>query len=128
MSKNKAAPKIQCEISSLKSKFKYLKEKRSASKESDEPQYNAGDQFGVCKVNKQQKMSDLLFGGLLFHWLEVINSLVNCLYITTRRTTGKIADCGALRGFIQQRGTIFLAFKLGRGRYRPKSEDQWSTE
>ena len=53
--------------------------------------------------------------------------LVNCLFITPRRTTGKIGDCGASRGFIQRQGAIYLYFKMGRGRHRPKSEDQWST-
>ena len=57
-SKKKSYQKIQREISSLKAKCKELKENRSASEEADEPQENAGDQFGGRKRKKQQKSSD----------------------------------------------------------------------
>ena len=60
----------------------------SESEEADEHQYNAGDHFGGCKVKKQQKRSELLVGRLLLHWVEVINYLVNCLFITPICTTG----------------------------------------
>ena len=56
--KNKAAQEIQCKISSLKAKCKELEEKRIASKESDEPQYNADNQFGSRKGKKQKKRSE----------------------------------------------------------------------
>ena len=35
-------------------------------------------------------------------------------------------DCGALQVFIQQRGAIFLDFKLGRGKYWPEAKDPLS--
>ena len=57
-SKNKAAHHIQRKISSLKAKCRELKEKRSASKESDEPQYNVGNQFVGRKFKNHQKKSD----------------------------------------------------------------------
>ena len=57
-SKNKTAQKIQREISYLKSNCKKLEENRSASKESDEPQDNVGDQFGDRTVKNQQKRSN----------------------------------------------------------------------
>ena len=55
--KNKAAQKIQCEISYLKAKCKELEEKRIASGEADEPHDNAGDQFGDRKCKKEQNIS-----------------------------------------------------------------------
>ena len=45
----------------------------SASEEEDEHKDNAGNQFGGCKGNNQQKMSDWLIGNLLLHSVEVIN-------------------------------------------------------
>ena len=54
-SKNKAAQKIQRDISSLKAKCKELEGKRSTSREEDENEGNAGNQFGGCKGNKQKK-------------------------------------------------------------------------
>ena len=38
---------------------------------------------------KHQNGSDLLIRRLLFHWVELTIYLVNCLFITLRRTTGK---------------------------------------
>ena len=55
---NKAAQKIQRDISYLKTKCKKIEENRSASKESDEPQDNAGGHFGGRKGKKQQNKSD----------------------------------------------------------------------
>ena len=72
-SKNKVAQKIQHEISYLKAKYKELEETSISSKEADEPQDNAGDQFGGCKGKNQQKSSYWLIGNLLFRWVEVIN-------------------------------------------------------
>ena len=57
-SKKKSSQKIQGNISFLKAKCKKLEEKRSASKEADEPQENAGDQFGCSKGKKQKKRTD----------------------------------------------------------------------
>ena len=85
-SSKKAAQKVQHKISYLKAKCKELEEKRSTRKKADEPQENAGYQFCGRKGKNQKKSSDRLIGILLFHWAEVINYLVNCLFITTRRT------------------------------------------
>ena len=38
---------------------------------------------------KQKNSSDWLIGCLLFHWVEVINYLINCLFTTPIHTTGK---------------------------------------
>ena len=56
--KKKAAHNIQREISDLKGKCKELEEKRITSEESDEPQENAGDQFGGRKGKNQKNWSD----------------------------------------------------------------------
>ena len=87
-SKKKAAQKIQRKNSYLKARCKELEENMSASEEADEHQDNAGYQFGGRKGKNHQKRSDLLIGRLLLHWVEVVNYLVNCLFITPRITTG----------------------------------------
>ena len=56
--KKKADQEIQRDVSYLTSKCKQLEEKISASDESDEPQDNAGNQFGDHKGKNQQKISD----------------------------------------------------------------------
>ena len=94
----------------MKAKCKELEERMISSDESDEHQDNAGYHFGGRKGKKHQKRSDLLIGSLLLHLVKSINYLVNCLFITPRRKTVKIADYGASQGFIQQRGAIFLDF------------------
>ena len=40
------------------------------------------------KGNKQQNSSYWIIRRLLLYWVKVINYLVNCLFITPRRTTG----------------------------------------
>ena len=59
----KKLAKMTREISSLKSKYKSLKKKKGASTDeddddADEPQSNAGDQFGGRKSKKNKKNGD----------------------------------------------------------------------